>query len=307
MSSAIKAPRVSAGETVGIVAPASPIDRESFLHGVQELERLGYKTRYNDEVFSSERYFAGSHARRIQEFQKALADPALKAIFAARGGYGSGYLTGQLTGAGEVSSKIIVGSSDLTILLLHMWKHLGWVTFYGPMVAQQLAKGTEAYDETSLRAALEGRSGWVAAEDGEVLRNGTAEGILLGGCLSLVVATLGTPDEIDTRGTLLLLEDVNSKPYQVDRMLWHLRRAGKLDEVRGIIFGQMPGCTQHPDQGYQLPDVILDLLEDFRGPIAYGIPFGHTTGRVLTLPLGVTGQLKCDRQAKLSILEAATV
>ena len=308
MISAMKAGRMSAGDTIGIVAPASPVDRESLLRGVQELERLGYKTRYDEEIFASERYFAGSHARRRQEFQKALADPVLKAVFAARGGYGSGYLAGRLTEAsGEPSPKIIVGSSDLTLLLLHLWKHRGWVTFYGPMVAQQLAQGTKAYDEACLRAALEGRSGWVAAEDGEVLRNGTAEGILLGGCLSLVVATLGTPDEIDTRGTLLLLEDVNTKPYQVDRMLWHLKRAGKLDEVRGIVFGQMPGCTQHPDQGYSLPDVMVDLLEDFRGPVAYGIPFGHTAGSVLTLPLGVTGRLECDRRAKLSILEAATV
>ena len=214
---------------------------------------------------------AGSHVRRIQEFQQALADPNTKAVFAARGGYGSGYLTEKLT-KGNLQPKVVLGASDLTIVHLHLLKHFGWVTFYGPMVAQEFSRGPEAYDEASLRASLEGKSNWVAYEGGTVLRQGTAEGILLGGCLSLIVATLGTPDEPDTRGALLLVEDINAKPYQVDRMLLQLERAGKLDEVRGIVFGQMPGCVQDSDQkfdqGYELTDVIADVLGDFKGPIA---------------------------------------
>ena len=298
------------GNPVTLVAPASPVDRESLLRGVKELERLGYKASYSDDLFAAEKYFAGSHERRIQEFQRALADPDTKAVFAARGGYGSGYLTGKLT-KGNLQPKIVLGASDLTIVHLHLLKHFGWVTFYGPMVAQEFSRGPEAYDETSLRASLEGRANWVAYEGAGVLREGTAEGVLLGGCLSLIVATLGTPDEPDTRGALLLVEDTNAKPYQVDRMLWQLIRAGKLDQVRGIVFGQMPGCVQNSDQnfdqGYELTDVLADVLGDFKGPIAYGVPFGHARAATLTLPLGVRARLEVSRTSKLTILEAATV
>ena len=298
------------GNAVTLVAPASPVERESLLRGVIELERLGYKARYSDDLFAAEKYFAGSHERRIQEFQRALADPNTKAVFAARGGYGSGYLTGKLT-KGNLQPKIVLGASDLTIVHLHLLKHFGWVTFYGPMVAQEFSRGPEAYDETSLRASLEGRANWVAYEGAGVLREGTAEGVLLGGCLSLIVATFGTPDEPDTRGALLLVEDINAKPYQVDRMLWQLIRAGKLDQVRGIVFGQMPGCVQNSDQnldqGYELTDVLADVLGDFKGPIAYGVPFGHARAGTLTLPLGVRARLEVSRTSKLTILEAATV
>ena len=305
-----KPPHLSSESTLGVVAPASPVDRERFLRGVKELERLGYKASYSDDLFAAEKYFAGSHERRIQEFQRALADPNTKAVFAARGGYGSGYLTGKLT-KGNLQPKIVLGASDLTIVHLHLLKHFGWVTFYGPMVAQEFARGPEAYDEASLRASLEGKSNWVAYEGGTVLRQGTAEGILLGGCLSLIVATLGTPDEPDTRGALLLVEDINAKPYQVDRMLLQLIRAGKLDEVRGIVFGQMPGCVQDSDQnldqGYELTEVIADVLGDFKGPIAYGVPFGHARAGTLTLPLGVRARLEATRTSRLTVLEAATV
>ncbi len=311
MSNFSKPPCLQRGKSVGIAAPGSPLDRETFLRGVKELERLGYKASYNEGIFVSHRYFAGGHERRIQELQAALTNPDYQAVFAARGGYGAGYLVGQMDKAlAKLSPKSFVGSSDLTILQLHLWKQFGWVTFSGPMVAQELARGPSAYDEASLRAALEGKSNWTAFEGGTVLRGGTAEGTLLGGCLSLVVATLGTPDEIDTRGTLLLLEDVNAKPYQIDRMLLHLKQAGNLDEVAGIIFGQMPGCVQTADQGYELTDVISEALSDFRGPIAYGVPFGHTLSGgtlTLTLPLGVRGRLECDGRVKLTVLEAATV
>ncbi|MCZ6904843.1 MAG: LD-carboxypeptidase, partial [Acidobacteria bacterium] len=130
---------------------------------MKELERLGYKASYSDDLFAAEKYFAGSHERRIQEFQRALADPNTKAVFAARGGYGSGYLTGKLT-KGNLQPKIVLGASDLTVVHLHLLKHFGWVTFYGPMVAQEFSRGPEAYDETSLRASLEGRANWVAYE-----------------------------------------------------------------------------------------------------------------------------------------------
>ncbi len=302
--------RLSSSGTISIVAPASPVNQESLLRGVKELAQLGYKASYSDSLFATEKYFAGSHERRTQEFLSALEDPGTQAVFAARGGYGSGYLTGKLK-KGKLQPKIFLGSSDLTIVHLHLFKHFGWVTFYGPMVAQEFARGPKAYDKVSFRASLEGSVNWVAFEGGTVLRKGIAEGVLLGGCLSLIVATLGTPDEPDMRGKLLLVEDINSKPYQVDRMLLQLVRAGKLDQVCGIVFGQMPGCVQSSDAGlkqsYELTDVIADVLADFGGPIVYGVPFGHANTGTLTLPLGVKARLEVNRTSKLTVLDSATV
>lgn len=307
MSRVLKPPRLKTGDTIGVVAPASPVQRAVLLKGAHELEQAGYKVRLSPEIEARYRYLAGSHQQRIQEFQSMLDDSEVRAIFCARGGYGSGYLLDEVIPLSGAGAKIILGSSDLTLLLLHFWKKYGWVTFYGPMVAQDLAHGPVAYDLASFNAALQGKAQWVAAQTAKSVRSGSVEGLLLGGCLSLVVATLGTADEIQTEGAILLLEDVDTKPYQVDRMLLQLKRAGKFADVRGIIFGEMPGCMQRPEQGYELSEVIAEVLADFSGPIGYGLPFGHTAGGTLTLPLGVRARLECDTQVRLTVLEAATI
>ena len=137
--------------------------------------------------------------------------------------------------------------------------------------------------------------------------DGVAEGVLYGGCLSLLVASLGTPHEIHTDGTILYLEDINAKPFQIDRMLMQLMLAGKLNQVKGIVFGEMLDCLQAPDQGYTLPEVILRLLGQLRVPVAYGLRSGHVTRKNITLPIGVRASLRVNGgDATLTILEAAT-
>jgi muramoyltetrapeptide carboxypeptidase len=158
----------------------------------------------------------------------------------------------------------------------------------------------------SLHAALTGKPYNVGTAEGlRTLHPGRARGILYGGCLSILVAMLGTPYEPQTEGKLLFLEDVNAKPYQIDRMLWQLRQAGKLEGVRGIVFGEMLDCTSPGAPPGLLDEVILRAFEDFKGPIAIGLRSGHVSHQNVTLTLGVDAELRATDEAQLQILEAA--
>src|SRR5437016_5517128 len=166
------------------------------------------------------------------------------------------------------------------------------VAFHGPMVATSIRQGAAGYNRSILLDMLQhGRAVRFPLEGTTILQRGSAEGRLTGGCLSLVVAALGTSAEVDTADSIFVLEDVDAKPYQIDRMITQLKQAGKFEGVQGIVFGEMPGCMQHPDQGYKLEEVLLDLLQDFNGPILFGFPTGHTTKPNIIVPFGVRARL----------------
>jgi len=182
----------------------------------------------------------------------------------------------------------------------------GLVTFHGPMVAKDFAV-SGGVDPSSWEAALSACSEWSITSSAEALVKGTAEGILYGGCLSMLVASLGTPYEIQTSGIILFIEDVYAKPFQIDRMLMHLKLAGKLSEVKGIIFGEMLDCFQNSSQGYTLQEVILRVVGDLGIPIAFGLRSGHVSSGNITLPIGVPARLTVGTEVNLQILESATV
>jgi muramoyltetrapeptide carboxypeptidase len=278
--------------------------------GVAELERLGFRARYEPGILDKARYTAGDDERRAAELTRAFADPEIKAVWAARGGYGSmrlfKLLDEDLIGQ---RPKVFIGYSDMTALSLYFYRRFGWVTFHGPMAAKDLAGGEEHYDRETLIKAVTISSplGEVNSNKTEMLHRGAAgkvTGRLLGGCLSLIAAMMGAPDELDTRGSILFLEDTATRPYAIDRMLQQLKLAGKFDEVRGIVFGEMTDCVQHADQGYRIQDVLADCTADLNVPVMFGLPSGHSLRGNLTLPLGVTATLDADRGA-LSIDEAA--
>lgn len=306
----IKPPALSPGDTVGIVAPASPIQRNLLDAGCVALWRLGYKPVYNDSIFDQDLYFAGSVERRARELEEMFTREDIKAILCARGGYGANYLLAQLD-FDKIAAhpKIFVGYSDITALLTAISDRTGLVTFHGPMVTKDFA-AQDGIHVASWAAATTGRQKWeIASVPGSgtsAVIPGKAEGILYGGCLSLLVASLGTPWEIDTAGTILFLEDVNTKPYQVDRMLMQLLQAGKLREVRGVVFGEMLDCIQHQEQPYTLPHVVGRVLGDLGIPVAYGLRSGHVTRENITLPLGVRASLSVQTEVRLSVLEPAT-
>ena len=295
-----------------MLSPASPVKQDHLEKGCEELSRLGYRPLVDRaSALAQDGFFAGSTAARLAAFEQALTEPDSRAIFCSRGGYGSNYLLDGLRDAPR-SPKILLGSSDVTSLQIFLWQKFGWVTFYGPMVAQNFDRGVSAphgYDGTSLLHALaEIKEGWRVALDGEALVAGSAEGVLLGGCLTLVEATLGTPWELDTRGALLLLEDRAMKPYQVDRALTHLRQAGKFREVTGFLFGDFPEC-EPPPGSESVRDVARRILAPLGLPVVFGAPIGHTARAALTIPLGVRARLSASRSPSaplhLDILEPA--
>ena len=316
MNPALQKPRtkpiaLQRGDTVGIVAPASNIKKELLDAGCRMLRGLGYHPVYQDSILEQDLYFAGSVERRARELEEMFTRDDVRAIICARGGYGANYLLGALNPQKIVSSpKIFVGYSDITTLLTCFSDAVGMVTFHGPMVTKDFAQA-DGVDLPSWEAALTGVSQWkldVTPDSGvQALVEGEAEGTLYGGCLSMLVASLGTPHEIRTNGTILFIEDIATKPYQIDRMLMHLKLAGKLRGVKGIVFGEMLDCAQAHDQDYTLQQVILRIVGELGIPVAYGLRSGHVSRKNITLPIGVNAVLAVKRgEVRLEILEPAT-
>ena len=309
----IKPPALRPGDAVGIVAPASNVRPDHLEAGCAALRELGYKPFYFESILERDLYFAGSAARRAHELEEMFVRDEVRAIICARGGYGSNYLLDVLDLKKiKAHPKIFVGYSDLTTLLSYFADSAGIVTFHGPMVAKDFAHA-DGVDAVSWERALNGSSEWVLELDSDVksLVEGSAEGILYGGCLSILVASLGTPYEIRTAGTILFLEDLAAKPFQIDRMLMQLKLAGKLADVQGIIFGEMLDCRQstdtNKDQGYTLEEVVLRVVGDLGVPVAYGLHSGHVSRRNITLPFGVRAALNVAASGvKLQVLEGAT-
>jgi muramoyltetrapeptide carboxypeptidase len=308
----VKPPALKRGDTIGIVAPASNVKRNELEAGCEGLRRAGYRPFYLDSILDQDLYFAGSVQRRVRELEEMFARDEVRAIVCARGGYGANYLLEELD-LEKIKShpKIFVGYSDLTALLTYFADAAGLVTFHGPMVAKDWARN-DGVDLASWQAALTGLEAWEpnlgAGSGARGLVDGTGEGILYGGCLSILVASLGTSYEIRTEGTILFLEDVAAKPYQIDRMLMQLKLACKLDEVRGIVFGEMRDCLQTANQGYTLEEVVLRVVGGLDVPVAYGVRSGHVTAGNVTLPFGVRAGLTVrGGEVSLKILEAAVM
>jgi muramoyltetrapeptide carboxypeptidase len=307
-NSRIKPRSLRLGDKVGIVAPASNVKREALEAGCNGLRRAGYEPFYFESILERDLYFAGSAERRARELEDMFVRDDIRTIVCARGGYGSNYLL-PLLDLKKIFAhpKIFVGYSDLTSLLTSFADAANFVTFHGPMVAKDFAVAN-GVDLASWQSALSGATEWVISDGSgaQPLIAGTAEGTLYAGCLSILVASLDTPYEIQTAGTILFMEDIAAKPFQVDRMLMHLKLAGKLKDVRGIIFGEMLDCLQSPTQDYTLQEVVLRVVGDLGIPVAFGLRSGHVSRANITLPIGVKARLDVDDQVKLTILESAT-
>lgn len=286
------------GDLVAVVAPASPlrtVDRGLLDDGVTLLESWGLRVRVQDGG-TPYRYLSASDADRARHLHAALADSDVRAIFALRGGYGALRLLPHLAASAAAADKFLVGYSDITVVhavAQRLWPGLRLI--YGPNLAtrQLLDRGPAAErNRRSLYDALF-RQAAVRVEPVEFLCPGQAQGRLAGGCLSMVSALLGSSYALATDGTILLLEDRDEAPYRIDRLLTQLRNAGALDGVRGIVFGDMPGCV---DPYNDLRDVVIDVLSDLRVPVAYGLPSGHGTVN-LSLPLGAPAGLDSTASA----------
>jgi muramoyltetrapeptide carboxypeptidase len=304
----IKPAALRQGDKVGVIAPASSFSRDGFLDGCDRLRQMGYEPVYSQSIFDRDIYFAGTVERRAHEFQEFWRRDDIAALMCVRGGYGSNYLLEKLDyGMIAGRSKILLGCSDITSLLTAINDRTGLVGFHGPMVAKDIADGT--FDLSSWKSALEGAANWSIPTVGvEVLHTGKAAGRFYGGCLSMLVASLGTPYEIQTEGCILFIEDIAEKPFRIDRMLMQLRLAGKLEKVSGFVFGEMLDCAPPKGETYSLQQVITRVLAPYNVPIIYGLKSGHVSSGNITLPIGVQAELEAQgADVTLRILEASTV
>ncbi|MBI3995753.1 MAG: LD-carboxypeptidase [Nitrospirae bacterium] len=301
----IKPEALRPGDTIGVIAPAGSVDPADLARGVERLEGMGFRVSPGASVTKRLRYLAGSDRERAADLNRMFSDPGIAAIVCARGGYGTSRIIPYLDeDAIAQHPKILVGSSDVTLLLNHFGRRFGLVTFHGPMVAPNFGKQPSPLSEAWFRKVLmEVFEGPVAVDGVRGLRGGQAEGPLVGGCLTMLCSTLGTPYEIQTDGAVLLLEDIDEAPYRIDRMLMQLKAASKFKNARGVIFGTMPGCQPPSKSDYGLEDVICDLLADQAFPVLYGFPAGHG-GEQVTLPLGLPVRID-GNAAAVTLLEPA--
>ncbi|MCX6639589.1 MAG: LD-carboxypeptidase [bacterium] len=292
------------GKRIAVVSPAGPADESRFEAGLRELARWGYPVKAGAHTRGRYAYFSGRDVERLDDLIQAFSDPMVRAIFCSRGGYGSGRLLRKIPfDIIADNPKIFVGFSDLTAVNWAIWAATGLITFTGPTVCEI---GT-GLPETTRRSFLS-MIGPSAVPDPiwagpiKTVRPGDASGPLLPGCLSMIVTLLGTPFMPKLDGAVLLIEDIDEKPYRIDRMLTHLKNAGVLQQISALLVGQFVGCWPKIKTSEHLPleEILLDVTSPHPIPVYTGFPFGHFPDR-LTLPVGA--RVSVSEREGLRLLE----
>lgn len=322
----IKARHLVKGDTVGIVAPASPLENESEIdYTYQWLKKIGLKYKVGKHLFDSYSDFAGSDENRIADFNAMWADPEVKAVMPMRGGNGAARL---LNGIDydliAKNPKIIVGYSDITSFLIAIHQKTGLVTFHGPMMGG-FFEGSYTY-HNYLKAVMGNKPLGLITDKEEkelwnpegpptrhIIAKGKARGRLTGGCMTLIRQLMGTPYEIETEGKILFLEDLDAEPHEIDRMLYQLHLAGKLQKAAGIVVGECTNCRPGSSGrnsfplNFSLDRILEERLRDLGIPVIYGLRFGHSKEK-FTIPLGVMASLEAtDSGVRFKIEESATL
>jgi muramoyltetrapeptide carboxypeptidase len=297
----IRPPQLEPGDTVGIVAPASPFDADLFDEGIKTLESMGYRTHVPDDLFERNGYLAGSDEHRIDIFHRLLADSKIKAIVCARGGYGSMRLLPFLDfSLIQKNPKIIFGLSDISALLSVIYSRTGLVTFHGPMITT-LANAPLETREAMIAAISPHQPHNVEMNNGTTIRSGSASGRMCGGNLNTLNHLMGTPFAPDFRGHLLFLEDRGEKPYRIDRMLTQMKQADCFQNLAGLILGDFIDCGSPQE----IIRIFTGAFDDASIPIVAGCEAGHGKQN-LTIPLGLDATLDADN-LRLFYLQPATV
>lgn len=304
----IKPKAIQKGDLIAVAAPSGAFDKKEFLFAVKKLQELGFNVIFRNDIFSKERYFAGSDSRRAEELNQFFADPNVKAIFFARGGYGTQRILPLLDMESiKLNPKVILGYSDITALHSFLYHHEIGGTFYGPTVARHFRHAPKNTIKLLINAiSSTSPIGNITSTGAKIQKHGIAEGKLIGGCISIITSSIGTPHELPTENSILFLEDVSEPVYKYDRMLTQLKAAGKLRDVKGIIFGSL-SLSKGEDKKV-LKGMLKDVLADFPGPIVTDFPTGHYPLEKLfvTLPFGVRARL-CTKPLSLEILEPAVL
>lgn len=303
----IRLRRLRSGDRIALVAPASSFPPEEITAGVAELARLGFEAVYDDSIFEKDRFVAGPVQTRVNAILKAWQDPSVAALIAVRGGYGSAQLVPYLDpDILRDARKALIGYSDITAIL-NLYLRNGLTAIHGPMIDRRISKGPSAYDEASFRKVLmsDQPAGDLTPAQLETLQPGTARGVLVGGTLTQLMASMGTMSEFDPpQGCVLFLEDISERPYRIHRMLTQAAQAGIFVHAAAIVFGEFPACDE-PGGDPAIRDVLREFTSEFRGPVLFNYPSGHTAGPTWTLPFGVNVEVIGGPSPSLKILEAA--
>lgn len=315
-----KPKRLSAGDTVGLITPSAYVSDPDRIALVERTVRyFGLKPKFGRNVKKRDGYLGGSAEERVADLHDMFSDPEVKAVFAIRGGFGAAHLLDKIDYALIARHpKIFLGYSDITALHLAIHRKAGLVTFHGPTVLSRFSPYTQ---EHFRRALFDARPLGVLTNPPDsdplrpahtlrTVRPGKARGPLVGGNLTLISTTLGSPYEIETKGKILFLEDVDEQPYSIDRMLTHLKLVGKFDGVAGIVFGECTDCRPRDfkpsfESNFSIGEIVDRILGSLNVPVLSGLTIGHTDDQ-LTLPLGVMATLDADR-GQLILEEPATV
>ncbi|MCX7918870.1 MAG: LD-carboxypeptidase [bacterium] len=312
----IKPKRLTKGDTIGIIAPSSPVKKLKLKRSIERLKQLGYKIKLGKHVFDEYGYLAGIDQARVDDINEMFTDPEVDAIFCARGGVGSTRIIAKLDYESiRKHPKIFVGYSDITALLNAIHQQTGLITFHAPMVESGFSHTADTFSQKLLFQLLSspkplGKIVFPTDNPGsaahwKVLRHGIATGKSIAGCISVIQTLLGTPYEFDLRNKLFFWEDVDEEPYRIDRMLAHFKLTGKLNQVTAILTGKLVNCKPKiPHKpSLTLPQILRDILSDLNVPVVYNLGFGH--GKVnFPIPLGI--EMKLDTLRKeLIYLESA--
>jgi muramoyltetrapeptide carboxypeptidase len=303
----MRAKRLRPGDTIGIVAPASPYDSAKTERALGNLAAMGYKVKVGASVYKNRGYLAGSDEMRAEDINRMFAEDEVDAIFCLRGGYGSQRLIDLIDyKLIRKNPKIFMGYSDITALLISIYQECGLITFHGPIVGD-FTGGLNKATKAAMLKMLESTEAVGELENPdtpEVVCEGKARGELVGGNLSIIAASLGTPYEINTKGRILLLEDVNEEPYSIDRMLNQLRLGGKFRDAAGIVLGDWGNALpEEPERSLTLEEVLHDMFHNIGKPVLQGYKIGHCKPNI-TVPIGAEAEIDtCSRT--LRILEPA--
>lgn len=310
-----KPKKLKPGDMIGVVSPSTSLERKSdILRATEKLEKLGYQVTIGKNVDHQRGFVSGTEEERVQDLHEMFAREDIDAIFVTQGGYGSAQFIHKLDfELIRKNPKIFIGFSDITSLHLAINKMADLVTFHGPGFGRFNDEELSEYTLEQMMKALGSDlpAGVIPQADPKkwlyAIQGGVCEGELIGGNMTLICSSLGTPFEIDTKGKILFIEDVDIEPWIFDHMLCHLRNAGKLKDVAGVAVAECVDCVPLDYKpGYYVDTSLEDVLENYLKPLGvpvlYGLPLGHTKD-MATLPLGVRARLDCNKK-EFTILES---
>ncbi len=307
----IKPKALKFGDTLGIVAPASFTTEEKIEKSINTIIQMGFKVKTGSSLYKRYGYLSGTDEIRAQDINEMFEDEEVDGIICIRGGYGTPRILDLLDYTNiKNNPKVFIGYSDITALHIALNQIANLITFHGPMAASDMIDGFDDFSKNSLFKTIMDMESIIQIRNPKeeeiiIINKGIAEGPIIGGNLSLITSTIGTPYEIDTKGKILFIEEIGEEPYRIDRMLNQLRLAGKLEDASGIILGDFNDCVDkgHYDESLTLEEVIEDQILPIKKPTIYNIKSGHCKP-MLTLPLGVRARLDGDN-GEVNILENA--